>query len=90
MKQKTYYLKGLNMTNFSSGKGTCGCYLAVVAFNVTLGAWTFAYCLDTIFGRIVPWYADAVAGLFLGELTVPGAVICWIIKLCGVHVPFVH
>lgn len=67
-----------------------GCFLAVIAFNLTIGGLLFQYCLWSILGRDIPWYGDAVAGLFLGEFALPAAVICWVMRLCGVPVPFMH
>jgi hypothetical protein len=80
-------------TVVDSGAATAGCgmggCLAILAFNLTLGGVCFDYALWSIVGKDIPWYADAIAGLFLGQFAVPIAVICWVVKLCGVDVPFV-
>lgn len=54
-----------------------------------LGGVCFDYFLYSVFGKDIPWYGDAIAGLFLGQFVGPAAVICWVIRLCGVPVPFV-
>lgn len=69
--------------------GKCSCLLLVLLFNLTLGGCLFDYALYSVVGKDVPWFADAVAGLFLGQFALPAAVICWIVRLCGVDVPFV-
>jgi hypothetical protein len=68
----------------------CGCFLLIIAFNLTVGALAFQYSLSTVFGKNIPWYGDVIAGLFLGEFTIPCAIVCWIITLCGVEAPFVR
>lgn len=76
-----------------SGKAEVGCRLTgclgILVFNLALGSFAFQYSLWSIFAKDVPWYADMIAGLFLGEFVVPLAVLCWIVRLCGVEVPFV-
>ena len=63
--------------------------LAILVFNLTLGGWCFDYCLYSIVGKDIPFYADFIAGAFLGQFALPITIICWIIRLCGVPVPFV-
>jgi hypothetical protein len=70
--------------------GGCSCLLMILIFNLAFGGITFDYVMFSLLGKDVPWYADMFAGTILGEFTVPIAVICWIIRLCGVPVPFVH
>ena len=66
----------------------CGCLLiSMMLLNVVLGGVSFDYCLAFLFAKDIPWYADMVAGLFLGEFTIPGMVVCWILGLCGVATP---
>jgi hypothetical protein len=67
-----------------------GCFMFIIAVNLCIGGFCFDYCLFAIFGKDIPWYADMVAGLFLGELAIPATVICWIVQLCGMAAPFVH
>ena len=69
--------------------GGCGCYMIIVAVNITIGALCFDYALETILGKNIPWYGDVICGLFLGEFAIPAAVICWVMTLCGVEPPFI-
>ncbi len=73
--------------NAEAGCQLSGC-LAILIFNLALGGFAFQHCLWSIFGKDVPWYADMIAGLFLGEFVVPLACFCWVVRLCGVEVPF--
>jgi hypothetical protein len=58
--------------------------------NVVFGGWTVKYVLETWLpfivhhGISIPWVAAIIAGLFFGEVSVPLAIITWLIKLCGV------
>jgi hypothetical protein len=67
----------------------CGCWIAVIILNLTLGAYCFSYSAHEIFGVEVPLILAVIGGLFLGELTIPVAVIVWILVSCGVHTPMV-
>ena len=68
----------------------CGCYLLVfLVLNIGLGGLSFNYCLWFVFGKDVPWYADAICGLILAEITIPVMMVCWILNLCGISAPLV-
>lgn len=73
---------------------TIGCFVSgfflVVGFNLTIGSLLFQYCLWSILGKDIPWYGDAVAGLFFAQMAIPVSVICWVLRLCGVPIPFIH
>jgi hypothetical protein len=69
--------------------GYCGCWTIVMLINALIGGWSFDYCLYSILGKDIPWFGDMICGLFLGEVTVPLAIVCWVMRLCGVEVPFV-
>jgi hypothetical protein len=73
-----------------SKSGGCLIFLLILSFNLVVGGLSFQYCLSAVFGKDVPWYADMIAGLFLAEFTVPGAIFCYVVRLCGVPAPFVH
>lgn len=78
------------MDNFEvddEGCRGCGCLAAILILNLTLGAYCFAYSADVMFGAKVPFFLALVGGLFLGELTIPVAVICWILVICGANPP---
>ncbi len=69
--------------------GFFGC-ITILLINIFIGGACFDYVLFAVFGKDIPWYGDAVAGLFLGEFAIPATVIVWIVKLCGVATPFIH
>lgn len=66
-------------------KGNCGCiiYLVLVLFNIFIGGISVDYILSW-FGKDIPNIADGVIGLFVGEISVPIAIIGWILQACGV------
>lgn len=70
--------------------GGCLIVVGIVAFHLTVGALLFQYCLWSVFAKDAPWYLDMVGGLFLAEPLVPTAVVCLILRACGVAVPFIH
>ena len=80
------------MTNSrNTGGGGCGCFLMILIFNLLLGGLAFQYSLKTVFNRDVPWYTDVVCGLFLGEIVVPAAIVCYIVKnVADVPAPFIQ
>ncbi len=67
-----------------------GCVVIIFLFNLLLGGWSFDYCLWSIFGKDVPFYMDMLCGLFVGQFTIPLAVVCLLLRCCGVEVPFFH
>jgi hypothetical protein len=65
---------------------TFGCVLLIIAFNVCLGGFATQYVVDfwgsymTHKAVRVPLLPCAIAGLFLGEVSVPAAVVTWLIS----------
>ena len=70
--------------------GTCGCYIAVIIFNLALGAWSLNYCLQSFIGHTIDTWIAVLVGLFVAEITFPVAIICVILNACGVHTPYLH
>lgn len=68
----------------------CGCAIAVILFNVLIGAWTFSYDLWMLLGKQAPWWVNALCGLIGGEITVPLAIILWLLNFAGIHTPIIH
>lgn len=66
----------------------CGCLIIFILFNIAIGGISVDYCLWYLFEKNVPWFADVIGGIFLGEFTVPLMVLCWLLKLCGIESPF--
>lgn len=57
--------------------------VGIIGFNITIGAWSIIEILSW-FGKDIPLMADIIAGLFLGQFSVPVAIFGWILRLCGV------
>ena len=64
---------------------TIGCMpiIMILLFNFTIGGLALDYILG-YFGKNIPFIADALIGTFLGELTIPVALIMWLLQLVGV------
>ena len=67
------------MANKEAG-GLCGCMVLILVINIFLGGFCFDYCLWGIFGKDIPWYADVICGLFLGEFVIPLSFVLWILS----------
>ncbi len=65
--------------------GKVGCFLVslILVFNITVGAWSVNEILSW-FGKNIPLWADGLIGLFTAELSVPVAIVGYILKACGV------
>ena len=74
-----------NEAAVEAGCRLVGCGL-LLAWNMTVGAACFDYCLWQLAHKDVPWFADVLCGLFIGQFTTPLAVVLFIIKCCGVDV----
>lgn len=68
----------------------CGCALFVLFVNMTLGALAFDCCLWSIFGKTIPWWADMICGAVMGQVVIPAAVVCLVLRACGIEAPFVR
>ena len=54
--------------------------IIIIAINITIGAWSISEILSW-FGKDAPLAIDAIAGLFLGEVSIPIALIGKLISL---------
>lgn len=63
----------------------CGClvWLAVLAFNLTLGAMSVNYLLAVWLSKDIPTWGDVLIGLFVAELSVPAAFVTWLLRYFG-------
>lgn len=68
--------------------GGCLTWLFGLAISVAIVAFTFDYSLNIYFGKDIPWYGDCIAGLFASPITVPAAVVGFVLECCGVPTPF--
>lgn len=62
---------------------TAGCAVLVMVFNLTIGYISVQYLLTTFIGNAAPWGAALIGGLFLGQVTVPAALLVWLVQLAG-------
>jgi hypothetical protein len=66
------------------GCGGCLFYLSVFLFNVFVGAWSVNYLLAVFFTKTIPFWGAALIGLFVAELSVPVAIVVWLLQASGV------
>lgn len=66
--------------------GGCGVFIAILVLNILLGGVCTHYVAE-FWGTYlqhkpvsVPFWPCAIAGLFLGELTIPAAAITWVLS----------
>lgn len=59
-----------------------GCLMAIglLLLQVTVGTWSVIEILSW-FGKSIPTLANVVIGFFLGELTIPIALIGWLVQI---------
>ena len=62
----------------------CGCMLAVLVINILAGGWSVNYLLALIVGKTIPFLAAAFIGLFVGEVSIPAAIVAAVLKFFGV------
>lgn len=62
-----------------------GCFTGIVILliNLSIGAWSVSEILSW-FGKSIPLIASVIIGLFAGEISIPIAIIGWILKICGI------
>ena len=66
-------------------KNKVGCLFALVilTINATIGAWSIIQILSW-FGKSIPMIANIILGLFVGEISIPIAIVGYILKICGI------
>lgn len=69
--------------------GCLGLFAAYLAACQLALANIFAYTLYSIFGKDIPWYGDLLGAFLLGPFNLTAALICWLVRLCGVAAPFI-
>jgi len=57
--------------------------IVIMLINLTIGAWSVIEILSW-FGKSIPMIANVAIGLFLGEFSIPLAIVGKILKVCGV------
>ncbi len=68
----------------TESKFKCGCYLLVVVLNFLIGGWSVNYLLLVFLEKMIPFWGAGLIGLFSGEITIPVAVVVWLLKYFGV------
>jgi hypothetical protein len=61
----------------------CGTAIIILLINLTIGAWSVGEILSW-FGKDIPWIGDMLIGLFVSEISIPVAIVGWILRLFGV------
>lgn len=64
-------------------KGTKVCFFTISIINIIVGAWSIIEILSW-FNKSIPLIGSAVIGLFAGEVTIPIAIVGWILRLFGI------
>ena len=64
--------------------GYCGCWILIMIFNLSLGGWSVNYLLGQFASDTIPFIWATVIGFFLGQITVPIAVIVLILSSFGI------
>jgi len=58
-------------------------FLIAIVINITVGAWSVIEILSW-FGKSIPIWADVLIGLFLGEVSIPIAIVGYLLRIFGV------
>lgn len=62
----------------------CGCMIFMVIFNITVGGLSVNYLLEVFLNKTIPFWGAALLGLFVGEVSVPVAIVVWLLKFFAV------
>jgi len=63
-------------------------WLVLLVVIGCIGGCCTDYVIDTAFGKDLPFIADVGIGLVTGEIIIPAAIVCCIVKACDVETPF--
>ncbi len=73
-----------NSSNDVSSVFSCGCGILIFVLNLVFGGSSVNYLLMTFLEKSLPFGWAVVTGLFIGEFTIPTAIVVWILKHFGV------
>ena len=62
----------------------CGCVLLYLVISALVGGWSVNYLLTLWAGKTIPFLAAMFLGLFVGEVSIPVAVVIVVLKHFGV------
>ena len=74
----------ITINDNKSRRTNCGCILAIVIFNVLIGGWSVSYLLAFFFSKTIPFLGAALLGLIVGEVSIPIAVVVWLLRSFGI------
>lgn len=61
-----------------------GCFTLLILFNLGIGGWSANYLLAVFMDKTIPFLGAALIGLFVGEFSVPVAVVVALLRRFGV------
>lgn len=73
-----------NTKDTSDSITTCAAYVIVFLFNMTVGTWSVNYLLAELAGKTIPLLGAALIALFAAEVSIPVAIVVWLLKAFGV------
>lgn len=72
------------MNKSNNGLASCGCWIVVTLFNLVVGGWSVNYLLNVFATKMLPFGWATIVGMFVGEFSVPAAVIVVILRHFGI------
>lgn len=66
-------------------RNSVGCIgiIGILLINLVIGTWSVIEILSW-FGKSIPLLANMIIGLFVGEVSIPIAIVGWVLKISGV------
>jgi len=74
-------------SSVDSGTATtikCGCVILMLLFNLLFGGWSINYLLAFFIGKTIPFIGAVLIGIIAGEVSIPIAVVIWLLVAFGV------
>lgn len=72
------------MSSDNSSILSCGCGILLFLANIFLGGTSVNYLLMTFTEKVLPFGWAVFTGLFVGEFTIPAALVVWVLKHFGI------
>jgi hypothetical protein len=73
-------IKTKSKTKLKTG---CFIWIVIILINIIIGAWSVSEILSW-FGKDIVLIGDVLIGLLAGEISIPVAIIGWVLKCFGV------
>jgi hypothetical protein len=61
-----------------------GCFVLIVAVNLTVGSWAARYVIEFWLHKDPGFWLGALIGLFGGQVTIPAALLTWLLHAGGI------